>query len=85
MLSAQSIILWSVFAIGSTLTYLLLFRECATPPHVQVHDCTQFYMYMYQAFPHVSTASNKRWCEKAWVRGYVLLIACYVVSTHPCN
>jgi len=23
-----------------------------------------------QAFPRVSTASNKRWGEKAWVRGY---------------
>jgi len=25
-----------VFAIGRTLAYLLFFRECATPPHVQV-------------------------------------------------
>ena len=32
-----------------------------TPLHV-----TQFY----QAFSHVSIASNKRWGEKAWVRGY---------------
>ena len=24
----------------------------------------------YQAFPRVSTASDKRWSEKAWVRGY---------------
>ena len=30
----------SVFAIGSTLTYLLFFWECATPPHVQIHHCT---------------------------------------------
>ena len=27
-----------MFAIGSALAYLLFFRECATPPHVQVHD-----------------------------------------------
>jgi len=27
---------------------------------------TQFY----QAFPRISTASDKRWGEKAWVRGY---------------
>ena len=27
---------------------------------------TQFY----QAFPRVSTASDKRWGEKAWVQGY---------------
>jgi len=25
---------------------------------------------VYQAFPRVSTASDKRWGEKAWVRGY---------------
>jgi len=44
-------------------------KECATPPHVQVrHHVTQFY----QAFPHVSTASDKRWGEKAWVRGYIM-------------
>ena len=44
-----------MFAIGSTLAYLLFFWECATPPHIQVrHHVTQFY----QAFPHVSTASD---------------------------
>ena len=32
----RSVILWSGFAIGSALAYLLFFRECATPPHVQV-------------------------------------------------
>jgi len=41
--------------------------ECATPPHVRrPGTSTQFY----QAFPRVSTASDKRWGEKAWVRGY---------------
>jgi len=30
----------SVFAIGSALTYLLLFWECATPPHIHAHYCT---------------------------------------------
>ena len=34
-----SVVLRSVFAIGSALTYLLFFQECATPPHVQVHHC----------------------------------------------
>jgi len=29
------------------------------------YHVTQFY----QAFPRVSTASDKRWGEKAWVRG----------------
>ena len=38
----RSVVLWSVFAIGSTLAYLLLFLECATPPHVQVCHCTWF-------------------------------------------
>ena len=28
---------------------------------------------VYQAFPRISTASDKRWGEKAWVRGYVAL------------
>jgi len=31
------------------------------------YHVTQFY----QAFPRVNTASDKRWGEKAWVRGYV--------------
>ena len=35
-----SVVLWSVFAIGSTLTYLLFSWECATLPHIQVHHCT---------------------------------------------
>jgi len=30
------------------------------------YHVTQFY----QAFPRVSIASDKRWGEKAWVRGY---------------
>jgi len=30
---------------------------------------TQFY----QAFPRVSTAGDKRWGEKAWIRGYLTL------------
>ena len=32
----HSVILRSVFAIGSALAYLLFLRECGTPPHVQV-------------------------------------------------
>ena len=36
----RSVVLQTAFAIGSALTYLLFFRECATPPHVQVHHCT---------------------------------------------
>ena len=35
----HSVILWSVFAIGSALAYLLFFQECATPPHIQVRHC----------------------------------------------
>ena len=31
-------------------------------------SCTQGHGF--QAFPHVSAASNKRWDGKAWVRGY---------------
>jgi len=65
----RSVTLQSMIAIGSALAYLLFFRECATPPHIPgtSYHVTQFY----QAFPRVSTASNIRWGEKAWVRGYL--------------
>jgi len=36
----HSVVLWFLFVIGSALTYLQLFQECATPPHVQIHHCT---------------------------------------------
>ena len=36
----RSVIIWSVFAIGSALAYLLFFREYATPPYVQVYHTT---------------------------------------------
>ena len=39
----------------------------STRPGTSYH-VTRFY----QAFPRVSTASDKRWGEKAWVRGYHL-------------
>jgi len=35
-------------------------------PNVQWCRCMQS---VYQAFPHVSTASDKHWGEKAWVTG----------------
>ena len=35
----RSVILQSLFAISSALAYLQVFRECATPPHVQVCHC----------------------------------------------
>jgi len=57
-----------VFAIGSTLTYLQFYWECATPPHV--HPISRYVIawdQFYQAFPRVSTTSHERWAEKAWV------------------
>jgi len=36
----RSVVLPSVFVIGSALTYLLFFQECTTPPHVQVRHTT---------------------------------------------
>ena len=36
----RSVVLRSVFAIGSALAYLLFFQECATPPLVQVRHTT---------------------------------------------
>ena len=43
-----------------------------------VTACDQFQ----QAFPRVSTASDKRWVEKAWIRGY--RIAMLSVATFIC-
>jgi len=42
-------------------------KECATPPHVQV--CHTTWLSFTRPSPRVSTASDKRWCEKVWVRG----------------
>jgi len=44
-------------------------KECATPPHVQVRHTTWLSFTRRQAFPRVSTASDKCWGEKAWVWG----------------
>ena len=43
----------------------------ATAPHV--HPTSRYTIardQFYQAFPHVSIASDKHWGEKAWVQGY---------------
>jgi len=57
----------SVFTIGSALTYLLFFGGMC---HSSAHPCTSLYVtQFYHAFHHISTASSKRWGEKAWVRG----------------
>jgi len=62
----HSVVLWSVFAIGSALAYLLLFQECATPPHVQVRHAT------WLSFTRPSPALVLQcWGEKAWVQGYI--------------
>jgi len=64
----RSVVLWSMFAIGSALTYLLFSGNVPllhTSRYIIPHDS------VYQAFPRVSTASDKRWGEKAWVRGYL--------------
>jgi len=37
---------------------------------------TQFY----QAFPRISTASDKRWGEKAWVQGYCSCATVLVIT-----
>ena len=66
----HSVAPWSVFAIGMKLTYLQLFWECAPLPHIHplsryITACDQFC----QAFPRISSASDKCWAEKAWVQG----------------
>jgi len=50
----------------------------STRPGTSYH-MTQFY----QAFPRVSTASNKRWGEKAWVQGYSYSPECTSAGLMP--
>ena len=42
-------------------------KECATPPHIQVHHSHDSVL---PGLPRVITASDKCWGEKAWVQGY---------------
>jgi len=42
------------------------------------YHVTQFY----QAFPCVSTASDKRWGEKAWVPGYKNTTLDFKITNH---
>ena len=55
--------------------------------HSSTRPCTSLHMtQFYQAFPHVSTASDKHWGEKAWVRGYknttIQCTMCVLFSTY---
>ena len=82
----RSVVLQSVFVIGSIATRLLFFQECAT--HIACDS-------VLPGLPHISTASDRCWGEKAWVRGYyvttyllllLLLVSsgCYTVfASHP--
>jgi len=46
--------------------------------HSSIYPGTSYHVILfYQAFPPVSTSSDKRWGEKAWVRGYN-----YTTHTH---
>ena len=57
-----SVIPWSIFAIGSALQF---FWECATHPYI--HPTSRYitaHNQLYQAFPCVSTATDKHWGEK---------------------
>ena len=49
--------------LGSESRFTAVQKECANPG--TSYHVTQFY----QAFTRVSTASDKLWGEKAWVRG----------------
>ena len=63
-------------------------RECATPLHV--HPTSTYVTArdkFYQAFPHISTASDKRWGEKAWeqcrahsVLGTLYTCTCWIMN-----
>jgi len=63
----RSVVLWSVFAIGSALAHLL-FSGNVPLLHTSKYVIPRNSVF-YQAFPRVSTASDIRWGEKAWVRG----------------
>jgi len=61
---------WEVFAMFLGLRKLL--DSCTEgtstcPPTTQHLGC---HVHFYQAYPQISTASNKYWGKKAWVRGY---------------
>ena len=56
-------------------------KECATPPHV--HPMSRYVIardQFYQAFPRLSTASDKRWGKKT--RGTRAILSCYVFRCH---
>ena len=77
MSSAQSFYVPCLQSVAHSLSCCFpgnLYRMChsSTRPGTSYH-VTQFY----QVFPHVSTASDKRWDEKAWVRGYTNTIYMY--------
>ena len=71
-----SVLLWQLSAghqtawrrfFNSETCFTAVQKECTTPPHVQVSHC----MWLFTRTSHrVSTASDKRWGEKAWVRGH---------------
>jgi len=53
-----------------TCSFLWICDSSTRPPNI--HDITANNQF-YQAFPHVSTASDKSWSKKAWVWGYRLV------------
>jgi len=63
----RSVALQSVFAIGSTLTYLLFFWKCATPPHIQVRHC--MWLSFTRPSPTLVLQATNTGVKKAWVRG----------------
>jgi len=60
----------SVFAIGGALTCCFFGDVPLLHTSMYVIACTSLHVtQFYHAFHHISTASNKCWGEKAWVRG----------------
>ena len=64
---------------------LVVFQECATPPHI--HPTSMYVTAVtalgefYQVFPHVSTATNKCWGQ-AWVQVYMRTLHHNISHTH---
>ena len=71
MLTTQSsVVISTTLTYIHTCSFLWIFDSSTRPPNIQdVTANNQFY----QAFPHVSTASDKSWSKKAWVWGYRLV------------
>jgi len=55
-------------------------RSFICPPNVQMRTSLHVITMPYHAFSHVSTATDKHWGDKAWVRGFINIISRSITS-----